>query len=253
MTPAIIFVFAAIGGLIYGSFLNVLLWRLPEQKGIGGRSHCRSCHHQLAWYDLVPILSFIILRGKCRYCRERIHIRYPFVELAVAIVMGTFFAVRTPSLNLETIIAVFGLLILVSLFFFDLFYLILPDVLVFPAIGLYALYDFTQLAHPLPYLLTALLAAGFFAILYAVSGGKKLGFGDVKLALLLGLMFGYPLGFVTIVLGIWLAALVSMGLLLTGRATRADALPLGSFLTIVAIVSIIFYHETFPFISLFRW
>lgn len=250
MSPTVIL--AIIGGLIYGSFLNVLLWRLPEEKGIGGRSHCRTCHHQLVWYDLIPILSFIILRGQCRYCHERIHFRYPIVELTIAIVMGVFFTVRTPLLNFETIITIFGLLILASLFFFDLFYLILPDILIFPAIGIYALYDLTQLAHPLPYILTALLSAGFFAILYAVSKGKKLGFGDVKLAFFLGLIFGYPLGFITIVLGIWLAALVSVGLLLTGRATRATAIPLGSFLTIVAIVSIIFYHETFPFITFFR-
>ncbi len=250
MTPAIIL--AVIGGLIYGSFLNVLLWRLPEGEGVNGRSRCRSCHHTLAWYDLIPIVSFIALQGKCRYCRERIHLRYPLVELAAAAVLGIFFAVRIPSLNIETIIDIFGLLILVSLFFFDLFYFILPDAIIFPAIGVYAVYDLAKLAHPLPYFLTALLAASFFAILYTISGGKKLGFGDVKLAILLGLIFGYPLGFVTVVLGIWLAALVALGLLLTGRAKRTDAIPLGSFLAIAAIVSIIFYHETFPFISLFR-
>lgn len=250
MSPTIIL--AIIGGLIYGSFLNVLLWRLPEEKGLGGRSHCRTCHHQLAWSDLIPILSFIILRGQCRYCHERIHFRYPIVELTIAIVLGVFFTVRTPLLNFETIIAIFGLLILASLFFFDLFYLILPDILIFPAIGIFALYDLARLAHPLPYFLTALLSAIFFAILYAVSGGEKLGFGDIKLAFLLGLVFGYPLGFVTIVLGIWLATLVSVGLLLMGRATRTTAIPLGSFLASAAIVSIIFYYETFPFITFFR-
>ena len=250
MTPTIIL--ASIGGLIYGSFLNVLLWRLPEGKGINGRSHCRTCHHQLAWFDLIPIVSFLILRGQCRYCQAGIHIRYPLVELATAVVLGMFFAARVPTLNLETVITIFGLLILISLFFFDFFYLILPDVLIFPAIGIYALYDLTQLVHPLSYFLTALLSAGFFAILYAVSRGKSLGFGDVKLALLLGLIFGYPLGFVTIVLGIWMAALVAIGFLLTGKMKRTDAIPLGSFLTIASIISLIFYYETFPFISFFR-
>ena len=251
MTLSIIL--AGIGGLVYGSFLNVLLWRLPEGKRIDGRSHCRSCNHQLAWFDLIPVLSFAMLRGKCRYCHARIHLRYPLVELAVAVVLGTFFAIRIPLLGFETIITIFGLLILVSLFFFDLFYFILPDVLIFLAIGVYALYDIVKIDHTLPYFLTALLSASFFAILYAVSRGKKLGFGDVKLAFLLGLMFGYPLGFLIIILGTWLAALVAIGLLLTGRATRTDTIPLGSFLTIVAIISIIFYYETFPFISLFRW
>ena len=176
----LVLIFAFIFGTIYGSFLNVLLWRLPEGKGIGGRSHCRDCHHQLAWSDLIPIVSFIILRGKCRYCHTKIHIRYPLVELTTGLVLGLFFVVRAPTLNLETVIAIFGLLTLVSLFFFDLFYLILPDVLIFPAIGLYALYDLTKLAQPLPYFLTALLSAGFFAILYAVSRGKSLGFGRLR-------------------------------------------------------------------------
>ncbi len=245
-------VLASIGGLIYGSFLNVLLWRLPKQKGIDGRSHCRSCYHTLVWYDLIPLVSFLVLKGKCRYCHENIHIRYPLVELATAVVLSMFFVIRVPTFSIETIIEIFGLFILISLFFFDLFYFILPDVLIFPAIGIYAIYDLLVLVNPFSYILTALLVASFFAILYTVSGGEKLGFGDVKLVLLLGLMFGYPLGLVTIVLGVWFAALVSIGLLAIGKVTRADAIPLGSFLTLVSIVSIIFYHETFPFISLFQ-
>lgn len=248
IVPVSTFIF----GTIYGSFLNVLLSRLPEGESIGGRSHCLSCRHQLAWYDLIPLLSFVALRGKCRYCHSLINFRYPIVELVTAIVLVMFFIFRTPALNIETVVAIFGLLILTSLFFFDLFYLILPNVLIFSAIGGYILYDTLALGHPLPYFLTALLLACFFVILYAISRGKKLGFGDVKLVFLLGLMFGYPLGFVTVVLGIWLAALTAIGLLLTGKTKRTDAIPLGSFLTVSAIISIIFFHETFPFITLFR-
>ena len=245
-------ILAGIGGLIYGSFLNVLLWRLPESKGINGRSHCRSCNHQLAWYDLIPVLSFILLRGRCRYCHKKIHPRYPLVELTTAIVLGLFFAIRTPVLTIETIVTIFGLLILTSLFFFDLFYFVLPDVLIFPAISVYAVYDFVLVPHPLAYAVTALLAGAFFAILYRASAGKNLGFGDVKLVVLLGLIFGYPLGFITIVIGIWLAALVSIGLLLGGKVKRTDAIPLGAFLVLSAITSLIFYHETFPFMAFFR-
>ena len=107
-------------------------------------------------------------------------------------------------------------------------------------------------ANPLPFLLTAFLGAGFFAILYASSGGKKLGFGDVKLAFLLGLIFGYPLGYLVIVLGIWLAALVSIGLLIARRASRKDAIPLGSFLALASLLAIIFHHAFIPFITFFQ-
>ncbi|MDP2696003.1 MAG: prepilin peptidase, partial [bacterium] len=142
MIPLIIL--SVLGGLIYGSFLNVLLWRLPEGNGIGGRSHCRACHHQLTWYDLIPVLSFIILRGRCRYCHASIHIRYPVVETSTAIVLVLFFALRQPPLGLESIITVFALLVLVSLLFFDLFYLILPDVILLPTIVVFAVYDVTK-------------------------------------------------------------------------------------------------------------
>jgi len=245
-------ILAGLGGLIYGSFLNVLLWRWPEGKGIGGRSHCCSCNHALAWYDLVPVISYLLLRGRCRYCRQSIHVRYPLIELSVAMVLGVFFFVRVPVLSLETIITVIGLLVLISLFFFDLFYFILPDIIVLPAIIIYALYDITQTGHVLSYLLTALLVSGFFAILYIASRSKGLGFGDVKLVFLMGLILGYPLGLVATILGIWLATIVSIGLLLSKKMTRKSHIPLGSFLAIATIYSIIFFHETFPFISFFR-
>lgn len=247
-----IVILAGIGGLIYGSFLNVLLWRLPEQEGIGGRSHCRSCHHILAWYDLFPVLSFIALRGRCRYCRASIHIRYPLVEIGTAITLALFFATQQPIFGLGAIMAVFGLLILVSLLFFDLFYFILPDTLVLPAIVIYAIYDIAKIANPLPYLLTGLLSASFFAMLYGVSRGKSLGFGDVKLAFFIGLILGYPMGFLAIVGGVWLAAIVAIILLTLRRVSLRDSIPLGSFLTLSTIVCIIFYYEILPLATFFR-
>jgi len=243
---------AGISGLIYGSFLNVLLWRLPEGQGIGGRSHCRSCHHILAWYDLVPILSFIALRSRCRYCQARIHIRYPIVETVAAITLGIFFAVQQPGLNLESAITIFILLILVSLLFFDLFYLVLPDVFVLPAIGVFLIYDITRIASPLSYFSTALLSAAIFAILYAVSRGKKMGLGDVKLAFLIGLVLGYPFGFLAIVGGVWLATIAAFFLLIFKKATLQDAIPLGSALATSTILFIIFHYEILPLTIFFR-
>lgn len=250
MIPTVIL--AIIGGLIYGSFLNVLLWRLPERKGIGGRSHCRSCHHILAWYDLVPVLSFIILKGRCRYCHAPIHIRYPIVEISTAAVLALFFVLRQPLLNFESALTVFALLILASLLFFDLFYLILPDMLILPAIVIYAIYDITKTVNPLSYFLTALLSAAIFAILYTVSRGKKMGFGDVKLAFLIGLILGYPFGFLAIVGGVWLAAIGAIILLVLKKAGLQDAIPLGSALAFSTILSIIFYYEILPLAIFFR-
>lgn len=244
-------ILAVIGGLIYGSFLNVLLWRLPEGKGIGGRSHCRSCQHTLAWYDLVPVFSFIALSGRCHYCRTKIHPRYPAVELVTGLVLGLYFFVQHPANpNLEAILSVTGILVLVSLFFFDLFYMILPDVITIPMIVAYAVADLFR-PDLVGHITIALLLAVFFVILYIVSRGKQLGFGDIKLVLLIGLMLGYPMGFVSVVGGIWLGALIALGLVISGKATRKDALPLGSFLSLAALIIIIFSHEIFALLAHF--
>src|SRR5258708_3775464 len=129
-----IIVMFSLFGLIFGSFLNVLLWRLPEGQGIGGRSRCRSCGHILAWYDLVPVLSFIFLKARCRHCQGPIHIRYPLIELAAALSLGAYIAVVQPALTLQTVFMAAGILILVSLLFFDHFHMILPAALPLPAI-----------------------------------------------------------------------------------------------------------------------
>ena len=245
---AIAFVF----GLIYGSFLNVLLWRLPEGRGINGRSECRSCRRTLAWYDLVPVFSFIALKGKCRYCKAPIHPRYPLVELSTAAVLGLYFALVQPVPGLEAAMAVAILLVFVTLFFFDLFYYILPDVIVLPAIAACAIYDILARPDPLVYAASALLSAAFFAILYGASRGKKMGFGDVKLAFLIGLFLGYPTGFISIVGGIWLGALAALILLAFKKVTLKDALPLGAFLTFAAVACIIFSHELLPLTRFFQ-
>lgn len=247
MLPVIIL--AIIGGLIYGSFLNALLWRLPEGKGMGGRSQCRTCGHTLAWYDLFPIISFMALAGKCRYCQKPIHIRYPLIEASVALVMGLFFTLQAPDLTFATILAVGGLLTLITLFFFDLLYFILPDVVIFPALIAFGLYDFLLLKDPAPFLITAFLGAAFFGILYAASKGSQLGFGDVKLAFLLGLIFGWPGGLLVIILGVWYATAYGAILLITQKAKLRDPIPLGAFLALSGILSIIFsYERLLPFI-----
>ncbi len=249
MTPTVIL--ASIAGLIYGSFLNALLWRLPQGKGMGGRSECRSCNHTLAWYDLIPVASFLALRGKCRYCKTSVSAQYPLVEIAAAFVLGLFFYIQAPVLTPESALTIVGILMLMSLFFFDLLYFILPDVFVLPGIVLFGLYDLFLVPDPIPYFVTALLAGAFFAILYAVSAGKQLGFGDVKLAILIGLMLGYPLGFAGVVGGVWLAAIVSLFLLMLKKVSRTDAIPLGAFMSLVALVIIIFSRELLPYIPFF--
>ena len=231
-------------GAVYGSFLNMLLWRLPRDQGLGGRSRCPLCQAQLAWHNLIPIFSFIFLLGRCRTCRARIPNRYLLVEIVSAATLGLFGFFVVPVLTIVPMI--FGVCIaftLLVLLFFDLYYFILPDMVVIPAILIVMLYAIFVGANPVQHLVTALISGLFFGILYVVSKGRWLGFGDVKLAILLGLIFGYPLSYLIILASVWVGAITGLVMIALGKATMKKALPFGAFLCSVALIVLIFYDK----------
>lgn len=245
-----VFIFSFLGGAIYGSFLNMLLWRLPRREGIMGRSHCTSCDKTIAWYDLIPVLSFFLLSGKCRHCKKTISLRYLIVEIVCGITLAGF-AYTSGFYNPHSGALIAAVLIFLSLLFFDLYFFVLPDIITFPAIiGFFAYNVLTHTGFN-PFL-SGLLYALFFGMIYMVSRGRWLGFGDVKLVLLIGLIFGYPLGFMVIVGGIWIGAGVAIVLLASRKTALGKALPLGSFLSIAAILAIIFQYEI-QYLERFFW
>lgn len=227
-------------GLLLGSFLSVLIERWHTKTGIvAGRSECVSCKHILAWYDLFPLVSWLVLRGKCRYCRVPISPRYPAMEAVMAFALGFYvFTNGVPSLwTLTDLVMLFGL---VSLFFFDLRWHILPDVFTLGLSGI-ALARIIGLRPDLAAgaLATAILLAAVFGLLYLVSRGRWLGFGDVKMALLVGLLFGFPGAIGVTLIAIWAGALLGVYLMATRRANMQTALPFGSFWAAAAIVTVI--------------
>lgn len=242
MAPVHIFIFLI--GLSLGSFLNVILWRLNKEQGIAtGRSQCPFCRHKLSWYDLIPLISYLILRGHCRHCQHKIPLSYPLVELTTGILL-LLFAINTSLVNIDSIFKVIFLLAFIALLFFDQRYYILPDKITLPLIAL-ALLRITIL-YRLAWqnmFIAGLALTGVFAILYFGSKGRWMGFGDVKLALAIGLIFGYPLGFFEIVFSIWVAAIFGIILLLFGKAKLKSALPFGTFISAVAIIFILFENE----------
>lgn len=237
MITAIAFIF----GTIFGSFLNMLLWRLPRSESIGGRSRCPVCGRALSWFDLVPILSFFILRGRCRRCHSRIPTRYPVVELTSGAVLAAIAQVGPPP-GMPLVLAFLAALVLVGVLFFDLYHFLIPDAFILPAVVTFGTY--VTLWRNWQTLLSGFGLAAFFAILYLASKGRRLGFGDVKLSFLIGLMFGWPIGLLVTVGGIWLGAAWGLLLLVLGRATGRTPLPFGSFLSAASIYALIF-HETF--------
>ncbi len=240
-------IFFAILGLVYGSFLNMLLWRLPRGESIGGRSQCISCNYQLAWYDLIPVLSFIFLRGQCRSCAQRIPPRYLFVELGSCLLFGLLGWWVAPGLTTLSLVATSVFLgLFYGLFCFDLMFFILPDVFTLSGAVLAVVYAFFVLPSWPSFVLTSLVSALLFGILYVVSHGRWLGLGDVKLILFIGLVFGYPMTYFIVVGSVWAGALVGLGLIATKKATMKKALPFGAFLTAVSILSIfVSSHLTF--------
>jgi leader peptidase (prepilin peptidase)/N-methyltransferase len=184
---------ASLIGLLLGSFLSVLLDRWPQWHGVAaGRSQCPRCHHELAWYDLVPLVSWMMLRGACRYCRAPISMLYPVLEISMAGVLGLYayrYGIPSSWYAIDFVV----LFALVALFYFDLRHRVLPDVIVLP-LGLILI---ARLVLQRPDILinacaTAALLSCSLGLLYAYSKGRWLGMGDVKLAVVIGLLFGYP-------------------------------------------------------------
>ena len=250
----LISVFIILVGLSLGSFLSVLVFRLSLKEGgiVTGRSRCPNCRHRLAWYDLLPLLSFVLLAGRCRHCRRKISPAYPLLELTTALTLLTFSRQINYQFDVQNIILTVFLLVFVAIIFSDILFLTIPDKLIIPAAVLAAVSGiFFQMAGPFNLLITGLTAAGIFGIMFLASRGRWLGLGDIKMVMLIGFLFGFPTAFWIILLSIWLAAFWGIGLVFLKRATMKTALPLGAFLSATAIIFIIFQNETQFFLQRF--
>ena len=234
-------------GTVIGSFLNVVIHRLPREQSLGGRSACPGCGRQVAWYDLFPLLSYMVLRARCRHCRAPIAGRYPLVELLTGL-LAVAVAVRFGFGLTGALYFAFGAALL-AVTFIDLEWQIIPDVITLPGvvIGLAAATghgDEALLVSPLRALIGAAGGAlGLWLVAFGYQRMTKvegLGFGDVKLAALLGAFLGGGGVFLTILLASLAGSLVGLGLILSGRGTGRTALPFGTFLAPAGIF-VLFY------------
>lgn len=260
-----VIVILGIAGLCLGSFVNALVWRLhsistetskkkPSQRYLAqlsvarGRSMCPHCKHQLAAQDLIPILSWLMLKGKCRYCKQPISVQYPAVELATAAFFIVSYLWWPVALNGAQIsIFVLWLVLLVgfmALIVYDLRWLLLPNRIIYPLGAIAAAMSIIEVStatRPAIALVNLILAVavggGIFYVLFQVSAGKWIGGGDVKLGWLLGLVAGTPgRSLLLIFLAAVLGSLFSVPLLATQRLKRTSTIPFGPFLIIAAII-----------------
>ena len=243
-------VFAAVLGLITGSFLNALSFRLNTGRGMGGRSRCMHCGHTLLARDLVPVLSFAATRGHCRYCRSRISLQYPTVELAAA-ALAVFIFLKHP----EPLLFAFWFVVWMTLLFvvlYDLRHKIIPwqASLFLGALGLgYAIFNFQFSIFNLvagPVLASPLL---FISL---VSRGRSMGWGDGGLMLGLGWLLGLSAGFTALMVAFWSGAIVGIILMLLRRGvTMKSELPFAPFLVLGAAAAHFFYADFLQALQLF--
>jgi leader peptidase (prepilin peptidase) / N-methyltransferase len=231
-------VLAAVGflpGLAIGSFLNVVAARVPERRSIvRPRSACGQCSTTLAWYDNIPLVSYAVLRGKCRSCGTRIGLIYPAVELVAAILIAGCLVKFGPTLH--ALVAAFFCATLVTVSATDIRRRQIPNLIVLPAAAI-VLAGMT-VVHPSPVWAIAAVAASGFLLLAALAYPAGMGMGDVKLALLIGAGLGVvtPVG---LMVGM-LSALVPSAVLLArhGMAARKMKIPFGPFLAFGAVVAL---------------
>lgn len=244
-------------GLCLGSFVNAAVWRIKHKKDmLLERSECTKCHYKLAWYDLVPVFSWVFLKGKCRKCHKPISPQYPLVELAVGAYFVASLAFWPYGFDTVNHLLQFGIWLsagvaLAILFVYDLRWLILPDRVVFPLIGLGAAMATLMAleADSISYFIFSLLGSvailsGFYFLLYVISKGKWVGFGDIKLGLGLALLLAdWQLALLAFFLANLIGTLVFAPALATGKIKRTSHIPFGPFLIAGFAIAGLFGHE----------
>lgn len=254
-----LFLFAI--GAVVGSFVNVLIYRSltgEKESWVWGRSKCEECGKKIAWYDNIPLLSFLWLSGKCRHCHKSISLLHPVVEFLLGTLFvwwywgGAFFfqLSRAPFQTLQPLFwLIVGILLLVVLIV-DSLYLIIPDTVVVALFTLTLAYRLFLTATGVMFfpdlvmtLVASVAAVGFFWFLWWVTKGKGMGLGDVKLVAALGLLLGWPKTFIGLFLAFILGAVIGIILLALGKKKFGQVIPFGPFLVVGTMLALLFGNQ----------
>lgn len=237
-----ILTFVFIFGLVIGSFLNCLIWRLHTGESLGSRSYCPNCRHQINWYDNIPLFSFLFLRGRCRYCGQKISPQYPLVELAAGLLFSYSFYLyyASGSLNyLEVVRDWFIIAVLLVVFVYDLKWQLILDKVMLPAIFIVAGINLFLGTTWWILVISAIIGGGFFFLQFVVSRGMWIGGGDIRL----GIFMGAALAKIsTLILALFssylLGSVVGIALIISGKKKWGSKIPLGVFLAIGTIFAL---------------
>lgn len=250
-----IVVLAALLGLVFGSVLTALISRQAKgERWWKGRSHCPACRHVLSVRDLVPLFSYLVQRGRCRYCRGPIGASYPALELVTAALFtvaalvrlgpaaaGGWEALAAPGwpLLLRDWAAI---VVLVQIFLYDLWFGYILDQVTLPAMGVFLAWNLALGMPWQPLLIGAAVGGGFFLLQYVVSGGTWIGGGDIRLGALMGILLGWPLVIVALFLAYLAGGAAGAVLLASKRKSIGSQIPFGTFLS-TATLTVLFWGQ----------
>lgn len=282
MDQILIFTALSLFGLALGSFSGATVWRLRAQqleedkkegekvdkkeydqlkkllgKSVGNdRSMCLHCHHQLVWYDLLPLISWVMLRGKCRYCHKPIGYMEPLIELGTAAFFVISYVVWPVPFSSPLELTGFvlwlaigvGLIILLA---YDMRWFLLPDKIMFPLMGLAAIFALLQFIPSeqksvdfMSLILAATVLSGLYYAIYVISRGQWIGFGDVKLGLVLALVLGqWQFAFMTLLFANLIGCLIVLPGLLARKIQRSSHVPFGPMLILAYFIVGLFGHS----------
>ncbi len=245
MTTVVIFLF----GLVFGSFLNAVIYRLHAGKSwVKGRSICPRCKHQLHFWDLIPVISWLALGRKCRYCSKPISWQYPLVELAVGIgfVLAYLTAMTGTDPSHRLLLAIswmIDLLFLTIVFVYDWKYYLILDAVIYPAaiiafvINLFLGISWGEM------LFAAIIGAGFFLLQYILSRGTWIGQGDIRLGGLMGIMLGWPGIMAALFVAYVVGSVVGVTLIMLGKKQWGGQIPFGTFLSAATFVILLYGQQ----------
>ncbi len=245
----IVTIFVFLFGASIGSFLNAAMYRLRHGKSIvSDRSRCVHCSRVLAWFDLIPIVSFYVLHGRCRMCKKPIPKAYLAVELAAAVLFVASF-----YLHVSTDLAAWNqaqlvhllrdwlaIAVLLFLFAYDLRYMLLPDEVTLPAILIFAILSYLTGMGIISLVIGIVLGGGFFLLQYLLSSGRWIGGGDIRFGALMGALLGWPLILIGLFVSYLVGAVVAIALISSGRKKLGQTIPFGTFLAVGTLVTLWF-------------
>jgi leader peptidase (prepilin peptidase) / N-methyltransferase len=237
-------------GAIFGSFLNCMIYRIHKEKSILGRSFCLSCNKTLEFLDLIPIFSYIFLRGKCRYCKSKFSIEHFLVEFISGslFAFGYWFFFSSGFWAYENLITSYAFYLLLTfllsfIFIYDLKYYLIVDVVVYVGIFLSIVFNVIIGKNIFSILYGVILGLCFFGVQYLISKGRWLGSGDILLGVLMGSLLGFKITIVALMICYFVGSIIGVFFLTLKKKKMDSRIPLGPFIAFATLVCFLFGEQ----------